>query len=103
MVCHGFGGGRLRKKKFMLAGEEVPIEDIAKCISKVKGVLWAHVVYKDSPYKEWDLMWEMTEKCNLDEIEKCAGGRDNIKIDEIIFNEDSYQNEKPGKHPKKDK
>ena len=113
MTNHGFGVGKLLSSRSSITTKV----NIAKCISDVPGVTWAHVVHQgfhyDSRDKEkaemtynnevesrYDLIFEMERKCNPDDIAKCARqfGHD-ILIEVITVEDESYHHTEPGKHP----
>lgn len=115
MTSHGFGTGKLSSEKTTLRMKD----DIAKCISNVPGVLWAHVVHKSFHYDpreatpksrdamqvkdRYDLLWEMTGPCDLGAITECAREQKHqITIDLVTVKDQSWRTGgKPGKHPKK--
>lgn len=115
MTSHGFGGAKLESGK---ATSET-IDQIAECISKKPGVLWAHVVHEGFYYdsyearaemrndrriqNRYDLLIETTGKCDWEAIAKCA--RDlghGITIERITVKDKSWHKGKPGKHPKEE-
>lgn len=99
---HGFGTGKLTQKRPTVKDKE----KIAKCISKVPGVLWSHVVYKQTNRQNsYDLIWEEWEKCDDAAIKKCAKkyGYDITPPDHTTIRDKSYKNDgQEKKHPKKD-
>ncbi len=112
MTNHGFGGAKLLSSRSSMATKV----KIAKCISNVPEVTWAHVVhqgsYYDSRYEKakllskpevesrYDLILEMERKCNLDAIAECAHAHGHkIRIERITVKDQSWHKGEPGKHP----
>ncbi len=116
MTNHGFGGGKLQSNKASLPTQR----EIAKCISNVPGVVWAHVVHKGVSYfcaldekigrkrvqevqDRYDFIFEMARPCDLEEVAACAKEKGHgIEIDVITIEDESFKKGKPGKHPKED-
>ena len=105
MACHGFGTGTV------LSAPGAPIHDIARAISRLDKVAWAHVV-KEVNWKpgidhpgDPDIVFEMKENC-VDEIERCVRKETknvhSIKIQVVItVAEDSYADGNVDRHPPK--
>ena len=105
MACHGFGFGKIRSA--VCKPEEK--HDIARAISKLDKVAWAHVVNKVNwklgiePPEDPDIVFEMKENC-VDEIErfvrKYTEKRHTIQIQVVItVDEESYVGGESGRHP----
>ncbi len=101
MVHHGFGIGEITGKNEKLL-TKTDKEDIAKCISKVSGVLWAHIVHDQfSGQDRFDFIWEEKHECNESKIKSCAPIGCEIRIkDRITIEDESFKGGNPGKHPK---
>ncbi len=104
---HGFGSGKLEPIK--PSKKRPTVEDkekIAKCISKVPGVLWSHVVYRQTDRQNsFDLIWEEWERCDDAAIKKCAKAYDYDMPSphHTTIRDKSYKkNGQEGKHPKKE-
>lgn len=105
MACHGFGFGKI------LSAVCKPEEkhDIARAISRLDKVAWAHVVERvkwrpgiEHPENP-DIIFEMKENC-VDEIERCVRKetrkKHSIQIQVVItVAEDSYDNGAVVRHP----
>ena len=105
MACHGFGTGKILSP--VCTPEEK--HDIARAISRLDKVAWAHVV-KEVNWKpgleipeDPDIVFEMKEKC-MNEIKQHVNdftkGRHTIDIQVVIIvEEDSYADGETVRHP----
>jgi hypothetical protein len=105
MTDHGFGTGKLTGK-VELVSNKAKKKTVAKCISKIKEVVWCHVVHKSTMGADpGDLLWEAegVDSAELKaKIEKCATkyGYGITFGPTTTFEDESFQNDQPGKHPK---
>lgn len=114
MTKHGFGEGKLTHSKPATLPE---IEAIAQCISKIDGIVWAHVVrnsysldsktqkLRADKESQWDIVWEVahhTPPVDIADIEACATAHGHSFAD-IRFNtvhDRSWDRQgNPTKHP----
>jgi len=113
MTQHGFGMGKLTESKPATLAEK---ERIAKCISNIDGIVWAHVVHKsysieketlklrEDKESRWDIIWEIKHPpppVKLADIVACARqhGRDFDEISLIKVHDRSWYRGNPGTHP----
>jgi hypothetical protein len=98
MTCHGFGMGKVRSTGVTPA----QIKAIARCISTLTNITWAHVIH--SSRLDYDIIFEMKGKCDKTAINACvqeiAGPTHTMDIHEITVEEESYVHGRKGKHPK---
>lgn len=105
MTDHGFGTGKLTGKAELLS-DKAKKKEVVKCISKIKKVLWCHVVRKSTMgQKPGDLLWEAEKVDNSDlkdEIKECATNQGyQITFGHTItFEHESFNDGEADKHPK---
>lgn len=105
MTDHGFGTGKLTGKAELLS-DKAKKKEVVKCISKIKEVLWCHVVHKSTMgQKPGDLLWEAEEVDSTElekEIKDCATIHGyQIKFGSTItFEHESFNDGEADKHPK---